>query len=234
MKKQFDNPRGQRAGHGIALGKVALSVALAGALLSEAPDAKADERTGPPRLTLKSGAAYDHVGHDLRALAIMGSKLSLPADMSLDSSVGFGGSLTYPGSSNVEEAGLDLSVPFIGPLFMDLYGHNSRHLAVQQFSVGADAGISFSSGAAIIGFEHILDGGQRPLYGALVLDAVKDRLTLDVSGGYVTNREAGTAGAGFTFAPGASFPKIRLHTMTIYDSEAFLFADTRAMLVHDL
>lgn len=212
--------------------KAKLALALTGALLSSGPiKAAAEERPSErPPITMKMGAGYDHKQRDARALAILGSEIPLPLGMKLSGCVGMAGSLTTPGLFNVEEAKLNLSLPIAGPVWMDLYGHNSRHLAVQQFSIGGDIGLGLPFGAAIVGFEHILDGGQRPLYGMLVLDAIKRRLELSVSGGWVTNMDAGTLGAGAKVMLGEGLPAISVHSMAILDRQALLFSDTRAML----
>lgn len=212
--------------------KAKLALALAGALLVCGPmKAQAEERpVERPPISMKMGTAYDHKQKDFRALAIIGSEIPLPPRMKLAGSVGFAGSLTTPGEFNVEEAKLNLNIPIAGPVWVDLYGHNSRHFAVQEFAVGGDVGVGLPFGAAIVGFEHIFDGGQRPLYGVLVLDAIKNRLSLSVSGGWVTNMDAGTLGAGVKVMLGESLPAINLHSMAIFNREMLLFSDTRAML----
>lgn len=219
---------------GRRLRKAAAAIAAAGVLLSEGSlGAKAQEKPERPPVALKMGAAYDRKGQDFRALAIAGSKLPLPAGLNLEASLGFAGSLSTPGSFNVEEAKLSLSVPVAGPVWVDLYGYNSRHMAVQQFSVGADVGVGLPFGAAMVGLEHILDAGQRPLYGVLLLDAIK-RLSLSVSGGYVTNCRAGSAGAGLRISLGNGLPALSAHSMAIFSTGALLFSDTRAMLEFEL
>lgn len=214
--------------------RAAVAAAFAGALLAEGPLARAEEPPPRPPITLKTGAAYDHAQRDFRTMAIVGSKLPLPARMTLDASVGFAGSLTTPGAFSVEEAKLSLGVPIAGPVFMDLYGHNSRHFAVRQFALGADVGVTLPFGAALVGFENIFDGGQRPVYGVLAVDAIRKRLSFSVSGGYVTNCGAGTAGAGVRVNLGDGLPALSVHSMAIFNREALLFSDTRAMLEFEL
>jgi hypothetical protein len=214
--------------------KEAAAIAFAGALLCGGPiGAKAGEPAPRPPITLKMGAAYDPVAKDVRMITILGSSLVLPAGLKLDAMAGLSGSLTAPGQSYVEEAKLDLNVPIAGPVFFDLYGYNSRHFGVQKFSVGGDVGVALPFGAAIVGYEYILDAGQMPVYGVLALDAIKNRLSVSVSGGYVTNCDAGTAGLGVRFMLGKGFPALSVHTMTIFNRDALLFADTRAMLEFD-
>ncbi len=182
---------------------------------------------------MKMGAAYDPVAKDVRMLSILGSSLTLPAGLKLGATAGLSGSLSSPGQFNVEEAKLNLNVPVAGPVFFDLYGYNSRHFGVSKFSFGGDVGVGLPFGAALVGFEHILDAGQMPVYGALALDAIKKRLSISLSGGYVTNCGAGTAGLGVRFMIGQGLPALSVHTMTIFNRDALLFADTRAMLEYD-
>jgi hypothetical protein len=211
--------------------KAKLAIALAGALMLSGPmNARAEEPIQRPPITMKLGTAYDVKQGDVRALVTVGSELPLPLRMKLAAAAGLSASMTDPGQAGLEEAKLGLNIPIAGPVWVDLFGHNSRHFAVQQFSVGGDIGVAFPRGAAIVGFEHIFDGGQRPLYGILVLDAIRDKLQLSLSGGYVTNCEAGTAGGGVKVNLGKGLPTLDIHTMTIFNKDALLFADVRAML----
>jgi hypothetical protein len=215
-------------------GKIAAAIAFAGALLASGPmSAKAEEPAPRPPITLKMGAAYDPLTGDVRMLSILGSSLALPARLKLEAVAGLSGSLTTPGQFNVEEAKLDLNAPVAGPVFFDLYGYNSRHFGVRKFSVGADVGVGLPFGAALVGFERILDADQMPVYGVLALDAIRNRLNISVSGGYVTNCDAGTAGLGVRFMVGPGLPALSVHTMAIFNRDAFLFADTRAMVEYE-
>jgi hypothetical protein len=215
--------------------KAKLALAMAGALMLAGPvKARAEEPNPRPPITMKLGTGYDVKGKDARALLSLGSELPLPLRMKLSAAAGLAASLNNPGEAGLEEAKLNLNIPVAGPVWVDLFGHNARHLAVNQFSVGGDVGIAFPRGAAIVGFEHIFDGGQRPVYGILVLNAIKERLDISVSGGYVTNCDAGTAGGGIKLKLGEGMPALDIHTMTIFNKDALLFADVRAMLEFQL
>jgi hypothetical protein len=209
-----------------------LALALAGSLLVSGPlIAKAEEKpTQRPPVSMKLGSAYDHKAKDFRAFIVMGSEIPLPLRAKLVASAGLAASMSNPGQSGMEEAKVNLSIPIDGPVWMDVYGKNDRHFAVSEFAVGGDVGVGLPFGAAIVGFEHIFDGGQRPLFGVLVLNAIKDRLSVSVSGGWVTNMDAGTAGGGVRLNLGDGLPALDINVMTIYNKDALLFADTKAML----
>lgn len=209
-----------------------LALALAGSILVSGPmKAKAEEKpVQRPPVTMKLGSAYDHKTKDFRAFIVMGSEIPMPLKAKLAATAGLAASMSNPGQAGMEEAKLNLNLPSYGPVWVDIYGKNDRHLCVSEFAVGGDVGIGLPIGAAIVGFENIFDGGQRPLFGVLVLNAIKDRLAVSVSGGWVTNMDAGTAGGGLKFILGEGLPNLDINFMAIYNKDALLFADTKAML----
>ncbi len=212
--------------------KARMALALTGALLAVEPAMvrAQEEPVQKPKLELKMGAAYDYKQKEARALMLLGSELPLPLQMKLAALLGFSGSLNNPGAASIEELKLNLNIQVAGPVSVDLYGYNSKHLAVQTFSAGGDVCISLPFGAAIIAFENIFDANQRPLLGILVLDAIKDRLSISLSGGLTTNTAAGITGGGLTVNLGEDLPAVGVHTILIYTPDALLFVDTRAML----
>lgn len=212
--------------------KARIALAFAGALLAVEPAmARAQEEpVQKPKLELKLGAAYDYKQEEARALMLLGSELPLPLKMKLAALLGFSGSLGDPGAASIEELKLNLNIPIAGPVSIDLYGYNSRHLGVQTFSAGGDICVSLPFGAAIVAFENIFDANQRPLLGILVIDAIEGRLSISLSGGWATNAGAGITGGGLTVSLGEDLPAVGVHTILIYTPDALLVADTRAML----
>jgi hypothetical protein len=212
--------------------KAKLAFVLAGSLLVSGPiTAKAEEKpVQRPPVSMKLGSAYDHKAKDFRAFVVMRSEIPLPLKAKLGTSVGLGGSMSTPGQAGLEEAKLNLNLPIYGPVWIDVYGKNDKHFAVSEFAVGGDVGIGLPFGAAIIGFEHIFDGGQQPVFGVLVINAIKERLDVNVNGGWVTNKGAGTVGGGLKLMLGEGLPALDIHAMTIFNKDTLLFADTRAML----
>ena len=212
--------------------KARIALAFAGALLAVEPAMvrAQEEPIQKPKLEMKLGAAYDYKEKEARALMLLGSELPLPLQMKLAGLLGFSASLSDPGAASLEEFKLNFNIPVAGPVSVDLYGYNSRHLGVQTFSAGGDVCIGLPFGAVIVAFENIFDANQRPLLGILVLDAIKDRLSISLSGGWTTNTGAGITGGGLTVNLGKDLPAVGVHTIMIYTSDAVIFVDTRAML----
>lgn len=206
------------------------AVLAAGLMLSPMEVMAKKQGAEKPRLGLnvKMGAAYDYLAKETRALISIGAGLPLPMRMRLDAAMGLASA--FDGVARWEELSVNLALPIAGPVAMDAYAYNNAHLAVTELSVGGDIALGLPFGAAIVAFEHILDGGQRPLIGILKVDAIRGRLELFAHGGWVTNMDAGVARGRVYLTPGKDYPTIGVDTIFIFNRKGLVFVDTLAAL----
>jgi hypothetical protein len=221
MKKQGKMRRAMRK-----IGKALAGATLAAGLMIAPMKAKAQKPKEKPKIALdvKMGAAIDHMTKEPRALVSFGTHIPLPLKMRFDARMGI--ATKFDGEAKWEELWLNLGIPIAGPVAMDLYAYNNAHLAVTKLSVGGDVALKLPFGAAIVAFEHILDGGQRPLIGILKIDAMKN-LNFFVHGGYVTNKDAGVVRGRVYYTP-KGLPTFGLDTLAIFNKNELLFVDTLA------
>lgn len=203
---------------------------LAGSLMLGSGKAHAQEPVEKPKVGLgvKMGAAFDHTQNEPRALAVLSSSVPLPKGLRLMGTLGV--SSSFDGSAGMEEVGINLSIPIAGPVSVDLYGYNSRHLAVQKFSAGGDIFVALPFGAVIVAFENIFDAGQRPLVVALKVDAVPDVLTFFVHGAWITNMDAGALRARMYINSREGMPTFGIDSFVIFNADNVLFCDTMVSL----
>jgi len=174
-------------------------------------------------LKVKMGAAYDYLLKEPRALIAFGSSIPLPLSMRLDASMGV--STPFDGSVKWEELNLNLSIPIKGPVSIDVYGYNSRHLAIQKFSTGGDVCMKLPFGAAMVFFERIMDEGQLPVSGALRIDALRNKLAFFAHGAYVTNKDSGAL-RGRVYYNLKDNLTFGIDTLAIFNKNEFLFIDS--------
>jgi hypothetical protein len=212
-------------------GKFLAGAVLAAGIMLSPMKARADEKPKEREkigLNVKMGVAYDYLTAEPRALVSLSAGIPLPLRMRLDAAMGF--ATKFDGEAKWEELNANLNIPITGPVGIDLYAYNNTHLAVTKLSVGGDVVVGLPFGAAIVAFEHILDGGQRPLIGILKIDAIKNKLAIFTHGGWVTNKDAGVARGRIYYTPKKDYPTIGVDTIFIFNKNELLFVDTLATL----
>lgn len=211
-------------------GRVFASALLVSGLVLASPQARAEEAKAPQKagIGVKVGAGYNYKDKEPRAIAIVNASVPLPLKLTLSGSAGVSSSTN--GSAKWEETNLNLDVPIYGPLFIDLYGYNSRHFGIPTLSAGGDAGVVIPIGAVFAGYEHLFDFGTDIAFGAVKVDAIQKLLALKLSGSYVPATESGAVGAGVTVSPGGWVPELGIHTFVCFNSKMISFADTVATL----
>jgi len=177
---------------------------------------------------VKLGAGYNHLEEEPRAIAIVNLKIPIVLGASLSGSTGV--SSSTDGTAKWEEANLSLAVPICGPLFMDLYGYNSRHFGVPKIAAGGDIGVAIPRGAIIASYTRLFDF-DADLVGLMVkADLIPKLLVVRTSGSWKVNTESGSIGAGVALTAGGLVPEIGVHYFIIFTKDQALFMDTVATL----
>ncbi len=214
----------KRAGRAFASALLVSGLMLS-PMRASAEEAKAPQKAG---IGVKVGGGYSYLDEQPRAIATVNASVPLPLDASLSGSLGV--SSTSKGSAQWEETNLNLDVPIAGPVFIDLYGYNSKHLFIPKLSTGADVGLGFERITAIAGYEHVFDFGTDLAFAVIKVDAIPHLLSLKASGGYTWATVLGSVGAGFTLTPGGWVPELGVHTFALVNKDGAVAIDTVATL----
>lgn len=210
-------------------GRVFASALLVSGLMLAPMRASAEESKAPQKagIGVKVGGGYSYLDEQPRAIATVNASVPLPLDASLSGSLGV--SSGSKGSAQWEETNLNLDVP-IGPVFIDGYLYNSRHMFVPTLGTGADIGVGLPRVVLIAGYEHLFDFGSDLAFAVVKVDAISGLLSLKASGGYTWASELGSVGAGFALTPGGWVPELGMHTFALVNKDGALAIDTVATL----
>ncbi len=212
-------------------GRVFASALLVSGLMLSPMRARAEETRPQEKVGIgvRVGAGYSHLDKEPRALAIVDARVQLPLKLALSGSVGV--SSTTKGDAKWEETSLNLDIP-IGPspVFIDLYGYNSRHMFVPTIGAGADIGVALPRVVLIAGYEHLFDFGSDLVFAVVKVDVIPGLLSLKASGGYTWASMLGSPGLGVTITPGKGVPEIGVHTFALVNKGGAVGIDTMATL----
>ncbi len=211
-------------------GRFFASALLVSGLMLASQEARAEETKAPEKVGvgLKVGAGYQPLENEPRAIVSISAAVPLPLKASLSGALGV--SSTMDGSAQWEETKLSLGIPIAGPVFVDLYGYNSKHMFIPTLSAGADIGAGFKWGAIIAGYEHLFDFDSDLAFGVIAVNAIPEILSLTVSGSHAWTTKSGSFGAGLGLTPGGWAPELGVHVFGLFDKKSVFALDTIATL----